>query len=130
MQYGDNQDFEGFYREEIAARKLLLYPPFCDLCVVGFSAQKEQTVRTGALAMMELLKKTVSSHPGVAFKALGPMQRRVYRLQNRYRLQILLKCHNQAPFRQFLRDALERSGRDKRFRGVTVTVDFNGAVEA
>ena len=130
VQYGANQDFEGFYREEIAARKLLLYPPFCDLCVVGFSAQKEQIVRSGALAMMELLKETVSNHPGVAFKALGPMQRRVYRLQNRYRLQILLKCHNQAPFRRFLRDALERSGKDKRFRGVTVTVDFNGAVEA
>ena len=130
VQYGANQDFEGFYREEIAARKLLLYPPFCDLCLLGFSAQKEERVRTGALAMMELLKQSAQSHPGVALKALGPMQKRVYRMQNRYRMQILLKCHNQAPFRRFLRDALELAGKDRRLRGVTVTVDFNGAVEA
>ena len=87
-------------------------------------------MRTGALAMMELLKQSAQSHPGVALKALGPMQKRVYRMQNRYRMQILLKCHNQSPFRRFLRDALELAGKDRRLRGVTVTVDFNGAVEA
>lgn len=130
VQYGANQDFEGFYQEEIAARKLLLYPPFCDICLLSFSAQKEETVFTGAKAMMELLRQSAKTHPGVALKALGPMPKRVYRLQNRYRMQILLKCHNQASFRRFLRDTLELAGKDKRFRQVTVTVDFNGAVEA
>ncbi len=35
------QDYDAFFEQEIAYRKLGLYPPFCGLCVVGFSGAKE-----------------------------------------------------------------------------------------
>ena len=31
------QDYDAFFEQEIAYRKLGLYPPFCGLCVVGLS---------------------------------------------------------------------------------------------
>ncbi len=34
------QDYDAFFEQEIAYRKLGLYPPFCGLCVVGFAGQR------------------------------------------------------------------------------------------
>ena len=38
------QNYDEFYKEEIALRKSLTYPPFCDICVIGFSAPLESKV--------------------------------------------------------------------------------------
>ena len=32
------QDYDEFYEQEIALRQALIYPPLCDLCVIGFSS--------------------------------------------------------------------------------------------
>ena len=40
------QDYDAFFEQEIAYRKLGLYPPFCGLCVVGFSGPKRSTRTT------------------------------------------------------------------------------------
>ena len=42
------QDYDAFFEQEIAYRKLGLYPPFCGLCVVGFSGPKEIEVARAA----------------------------------------------------------------------------------
>ena len=42
------QDYDAFFEQEIAYRKLGLYPPFCGLCVVGFSGLKESEVARAA----------------------------------------------------------------------------------
>ena len=48
------QDYDAFFEQEIAYRKLGLYPPFCGLCVIGFAGAKEIEVaracRCGCLA--------------------------------------------------------------------------------
>lgn len=46
LQLAAEQEYEAFYREEIAFRKFGLYPPFCSFCVVGFVGAQE-----GAVAM-------------------------------------------------------------------------------
>ena len=37
IELSKQQDYEKFFETEILQRKLLVYPPYCDLCVVGFS---------------------------------------------------------------------------------------------
>ena len=41
IQFAQRQDFESFYNSEIVIRKALVYPPYCDLCVMTFSSEKE-----------------------------------------------------------------------------------------
>ena len=38
------QDYDLFYNQEINLRKMLNYPPFCDIIVFGFSGTKEEEV--------------------------------------------------------------------------------------
>ena len=42
------QDYDAFFEQEIAYRKLGLYPPFCGLCVIGFAGPKEIEVARAA----------------------------------------------------------------------------------
>ncbi len=36
------QNYTAFYSQEIAMRRALIYPPFCDICVIGFSCADEK----------------------------------------------------------------------------------------
>ena len=42
------QDYFGFYRQEILFRQAMLYPPFVDILVIGFVGEKEPLVKQGA----------------------------------------------------------------------------------
>ena len=49
------QDYDAFFEQEIAYRKLGLYPPFCGLCVVGFAGPKESEVARASARFAALL---------------------------------------------------------------------------
>ena len=36
------QNFEQFFEEETAIRRMMIFPPFCDICVIGFTAGKQE----------------------------------------------------------------------------------------
>ena len=40
------QDYKAFYNTEIKLRKALIYPPYCDICTVGFMGEDETLVKT------------------------------------------------------------------------------------
>ena len=48
LQLAAEQDYEAFYREEIAFRKFGLYPPYCSFCIVGFVGAQEGIVAMAA----------------------------------------------------------------------------------
>ena len=51
------QDYKGFYQNEIGMRKLMIYPPYCDLFSVSFTGDDENTVALCAKAFFELMVK-------------------------------------------------------------------------
>lgn len=55
LQLAARQDYPAFYEEEVSFRRLSLYPPFCALCVVGFSGAQEGAVFTAAHRFGQLL---------------------------------------------------------------------------
>lgn len=55
IQAAARYDYEGFFTEEAAFRKLMKYPPFSDLIQVQFSGDAEENVKTLALECKQLL---------------------------------------------------------------------------
>ena len=49
------QDYKGFYNEEIAIRRAMIFPPLCDMCIFCFSGNEDITVRLGAEAVLRLM---------------------------------------------------------------------------
>ncbi len=120
------QDYDEFFSTEIRLRKGLIYPPYCDLCVIGFVGENETVVKSAARETLDLLKDYVSDEfKGEKIIVLGPMPARVAKISEKFRYRIIIKCRNTSRFRQMISKILVKAGTDSRFSKVTVYADIN-----
>jgi primosomal protein N' (replication factor Y) len=120
------QDYPAFYAGEIKMRKLMTYPPYCDLCLLGVTGESEQLVKSGAKVLLELLRTlTQGEYKDVKVIVLGPMPARVGRVNNKFRWRLLLKCANTAGTRALVSRILIAFGKDARFAQVSAYADMN-----
>ena len=90
-------DYDGFVREELRARRLLSYPPFCRLALATLShpelpklaeaAERFAAALRGAAASAGLLKP-LAGGSGTALELVGPAASPIPRLKDRYRWQL------------------------------------------
>lgn len=120
------QDYEAFYEKEIEIRRLLIYPPYCDLCQVSLSSTDEALSKTSADEFLKILKSlSVKKYPEQKIIVLGPVQARIAKISNKYRYRLIIKCKNTRTFRQMVSDAvIEFAGLNK-YKRVTLHVDIN-----
>lgn len=120
------QDYESFYENEIKNRKLLIYPPYCDICLVGFVGKSNMNVKVASQKFSDMLREIVGQkYPDQKFIALGPMTARVSKISNKFRYRLILKCKNSKSFRQMMAELLSQTGSDKIFADVSVYIDIN-----
>ena len=104
----------------------MIYPPYCDLCVLGLTGADEQGVRIAAKEVLDLIKKLIAGkYTDEKIIVLGPVPARVLRISGKYRYRIIIKCRNTAPFRKMISEVLVETGSDKRFRNISVFADMN-----
>lgn len=121
------QDYDRFYTEELALRRALMFPPVCDLCVIGFSGIREDRVRIAAERFVGILAETVKQRElKLPLRVLGPVEAGYGKLNGKYRRRLLLKCKNTAEMRAFIRSLLEQAYADRAFADVSVFADMNG----
>ena len=123
------QDYKGFYEQEIAARKALLYPPFCDTCTVEFSSMIESCAGAGAARFLDMIKETISSGKiDVPIRVLGPSKCSYEKINGKYRYRMIIKCRNGQKFRDYIADIYKKSFTDKEFANVQTFLDINGDI--
>ena len=126
IQLAARQDYPAFFDSEIRMRRLMTYPPYCDLCLLGVTGENEQLVKSGAKVLLELLRGlTQGEYRGEKVIALGPMPARAGKVGGRYRWRLLLKCVNTARIRALVAQILAAFGRDARFAQVSAYADMN-----
>ena len=119
------QDYNGFFSEEILNRKVMLYPPFCTICAIGFSGPMESQVIGAAKSFLADLKETAGAHyPQLPLRVLGPTANMIVKVSGKYRYKILIKCKNTADFRRMIAELLVRAGKDPKNRQVSVFGDL------
>lgn len=119
------QDYDSFFDNEIKTRKMLIYPPYCDLCLVGFVGENENKVKFASQKFTDKLKNKLLSNSTIKVIALGPMAARVSKISNKFRYRLILKCKNSKSFRALMSDLLKEIGTDKVFDNVSVYIDIN-----
>ena len=129
LNFAAHQNYPMFYSDEIQARKALLYPPFCDICVIGFSCTEEALVQQGARLFIEFLKEYMHTlGKKLPLRVLGPVPAGVYKINGKYRYRIVMKCRAGREFKKMVAQLLERAGADKRFARVSLFADINGEI--
>lgn len=125
LQLAAEQDYEAFYREEIAFRKFGLYPPYCSFCIVGFVGAQEGIVAMAAHRFGTLLAERAAQRPQMPLRLLGPAPMGITMLNGKYRYKLTLKCRNDAAFRALLRETLDVYAQEKLPQKASVILDFN-----
>lgn len=118
------QDYESFYDIEINMRKQMIYPPFCDICVIGFSSEKDYSVNASANEFLNALKKVhAEQYSDLKIIVLGPVAPRISKVGGKFRNRIIIKCRNDNRFREMISKLLKDF--DKNKNNINIYVDIN-----
>ena len=119
------QDYDAFFEQEVAYRKLGLYPPFCGLCVVGFAGPKESEVAWASARFAALLGRQAAKQPDLPLRVLGPTPGSIEKINDSYRYKLTVKCRNDRRFRDLIRETLTLYEQEKLPGKATVVVDLH-----
>lgn len=121
-----SQDYDAFYNDEIVIRKAMLYPPFAQICLLGFVGDNSAKVSRCAAQFVKAFTDTLSSkYPDLPIRVLGPSPAAVPKVNNKYRYKIILKCRNDHKFRQMLSSVLTDFAKIKEYSDITVYADMH-----
>ena len=126
IEFASRQDYKAFYDSEINLRKLLTYPPFCDIYSVSFTSEDENKSALCAKEFFDIfveLNKT--EYKNEKFIVLGPSPAKISKISNNYRHRLAIKCKNSKSVRRMLNDILQKIAKMKEYKEVTVGIDLN-----
>ena len=121
IQDAQKQDYEKFYDTEIALRKQLKYPPFCDIIVIGFNSINEEEIKKVSNLAYEIAVKNLDSEE---FKIFKPMPSPIDKIQNKFRWRIVIKGNMNEKANETLNELLKILY-DKDYKNTRVTIDVN-----
>lgn len=117
IQLASKQDYEGYYKEEIAIRTLFRYPPIVQMVKVAFSGDSEGHTREAAenlrKAVIGMLPNDFEIHPVVASGHA--------KVKDKFRFQFLLRGPNISAINKALMKVLEETD----IKGIRIKIDVN-----
>ena len=117
LRHALNQDYEGFYEEELKYRERLAYPPFVVLASIMVKHRDHEYAARSANILRRALD---DANGGRHVRVLGPAPASIARLKNEYRIQLILKGQT----RRSLRDTLDVALADAEANGCDMRTVF------
>lgn len=124
LEYASNQDYKSFYENEIELRKLLTYPPYCDIISASFIGDNENKVALCSKKFFELLIEENEKYKHKII-VLGPSVAKIAKLNNTYRYRLSVKCKNSKNIRNMFNDIQKNISKIKEYKDVSVSLDIN-----
>ena len=119
------QDYEAFYASEIRLRKLLTFPPYCDIALLTLTCSDEKQALIGAKVLRQEIDKLMSfDFNDVQMIVYGPFESPVYKVEGKYRMRIVIKCRLNRRSRELFSQLLTDFGRNSKGK-TALSIDFN-----
>ncbi len=121
------QDYDTFFENEIKLRRLLTFPPFCDIVLLTVSHSDERELVTATEYLRcEYVKALEGDYKHVPQVTFGPFEAPVYKVDDRYRMRFVIKCRlnkdSRELFAELMRAFSSKYGGNKR---IQLSIDFN-----
>ncbi len=124
-----SQDYKDFFEEEIALRKVLVYPPFCDICVLGLSSPVESEVARASDLLIKIIKEEIEENSlKIPLRVLGPSKCTLGKINNKFRYRIIIKCRNSPQLRKLISNVLMKASKNRLFSNTSIYADINGDI--
>ena len=123
IEYLEKHNYPEFYQNEIAVRRAMWYPPFCNLVSIIFSGTAEGIVAKCAKFFGKNMAPVLQLKQRV--QILGPVPAYVSKIKNKYIYRMLIKCEDIAELDGYLLSARDKCKKNKNYENVTVVIDKN-----
>ena len=114
------QDYNLFYNQEVSLRKMLKYPPFCDIIMISFSGKDISEIQKISNLVYSKLKSVINDDIFV-FK---PVPSPIDKIKNKYRWRIIIKCKVTSNVLNMINYAIEDE-KIKKCKETRIIVDIN-----
>lgn len=115
--------YKDFYKKETEYRKMMEYPPFCELVSILFSGPSESAVALCARFFARQIADLKNNDKSI--KILGPVPCAIGKIKNKYRWRILIKCADSDRLTKSISSAVEECGKNNNFENVIIVTDKN-----
>lgn len=120
------QDYKSFYNIELPMRKQMIYPPFCDLCAVGFTSLNEALTASAANDFLNALKRLQTAvYKDLNIIVLGPVAPRISKIGGKFRSRIIIKCKNSKNLRAMISQLIKDFSKNTKYKNVSIYADIN-----
>ena len=126
IELASKQDYKGFYEQEIALRRELIYPPFCDIMLISFYSALEIDAIRCANGFLDLMRQSLKQREEkLPLRVLGPARAGQGRANRRYRYCLTLKCKNTKAFREYMNLLILEGYKRRMFANTRIAIDIN-----
>ena len=121
-----NQDYVGFYEEEITYRDFMRYPPVAHMMAVLITSREQERGRELSEQMTELVNKRWNRQDenSRSLQVIGPAEAAISRMNDLYRHVFYVK-HADYQMLVEVKDVLELFCREKELKNQTIQYDFD-----
>ena len=119
------QNYEAFFENEIRLRRALTFPPFCDIASLLLTSHDEAELAKASAILSGMLQKArAEAYSDLPLVIFGPFEASVYKVENKYRMRMIVKCKLSKRTRAMFSEILCEFSRAS-VRGLSLSIDFN-----
>ncbi len=121
------QDYKAFYENDVALRRSLVFPPFCDIVLISLSSSDEKMLLNLSAALSkELYTMLKGDYSDVKMSVFGPFEAPVYKVNDVYHTRLVIKCRMTKRTRELF-SALTLGFQRKTGKKISLSIDVNPA---
>lgn len=123
IRFAAEQDYMGFFRQDIDMRRVQKCPPFTQLITLTVTGGDESLVLRCCNDIKRLLHHALGARLNT--DVLGPAPYPVVKVSGKFRYKLILRCLPDREVRAVVSKTLIHSNTNREFRGVSVYADMN-----
>lgn len=121
LKYAMENNYEELYNEEIAVRKVMNYPPFCNIMLINGLCKDESKLKEFMEKVSITIKENLKNNN---LEILGPSPCIITRIKENYRYQIIIKGNINNKIRNLIKDLLYDLSRNV-YNEIRISMDIN-----
>ncbi|MEG1255250.1 primosomal protein N' [Clostridium sp.] len=118
--YASENNYKGFYEEEIAIRKLRDYPPFTKILCINLSSENEENLIKSIQTLADKIRMKIDKSDKI--ELLGPCPCGVSKMKNLYRWQIIIKGKFSDAFAMEIKNIIYEG---LNYKNIRIGIDIN-----
>ncbi len=123
VRYASENDYEGFYKEEIGFRRMLNYPPYTNVFFILMSGEDEEELKRTINYLYDILKfYNDKRNVGTLYE---PVPAIISKINKKYRWRIIIKCEDEVKLKSYVLFCVDKLKSNMKTDNVSISLTIN-----